>query len=326
MNLAVFCSKYLEIENENEFINHLESITNNEDILFLGGGSNILFTKDFEGLVVKNNIKGKDTIRETDEWVELKVGSGEVWHDLVMYCVRRNWGGLENLSLIPGTVGAAPIQNIGAYGVEVKDVLTQVEAIEMETGKKLLFDNKACDFGYRDSVFKRELKGKVFITSITLRLTKTNHNTNINYGAIQKVIQLDYNNVISIENISNAVISIRQSKLPDPRQIGNCGSFFKNPIISASLFESLKNDFPTLPSYPVIGNSSIKIPAGWLIEQCGWKGKTIDKRYGVHQQQALVLVNYGKSTGSEIKTLAMDIQKSVFDKFKVEIIPEVNII
>jgi UDP-N-acetylmuramate dehydrogenase len=293
-------------------------------ILILGGGSNMLLTKDFDGLVVKNEIKGIEIVSETDESVTLKVGSGENWHELVMYCVSRDFGGIENLSLIPGTVGAAPMQNIGAYGVEVKEVIHNVEAIGLENGEVRLFSKDECRFGYRESIFKQELKDKYFISSITLTLTKKDHQFNVNYGSIEEVLKEKNDQKVSIRSISDAVIGIRQKKLPDPKIIGNAGSFFKNPSVEKNVFDALKKDFPALPSFQGEKNL-IKIPAAWLIEQSGWKGKTLEN-IGVHKHQALVLVNYGGGEGKKIWELALAIQAGVKEKFHITLHPEVNVI
>lgn len=292
--------------------------------LILGGGSNMLLTKDFDGLVIRNEVRGIEVISEDNDTIGLKVGSGENWHDFVMYCVERNYGGVENLSLIPGTVGAAPMQNIGAYGVEVKDVIRNVEAINLQTSDVDNFSNAECHFGYRESVFKHELKNKYFISSITLSLTKRNHRFNTSYGAIAEVLREKHNNEVSVRTISESVIHIRQTKLPDPKVIGNAGSFFKNPTIDKNQFDQLKEKHPGIPSFPG-ENGLIKVPAAWLIEQCGWKGKTFDN-IGVHKLQALVLVNYGGGEGGKIWELAMNIQSSVREKFNVSLHPEVNVI
>jgi UDP-N-acetylmuramate dehydrogenase len=292
--------------------------------LFLGGGSNILFTKYFDGLVIKNDLKGIQIKSETENSITIQVGSGENWHSLVMYCVERGFGGIENLSLIPGTVGAAPMQNIGAYGEEVKNVIDEVEAIELATREMKVFNNRDCKFGYRESYFKHEGKNKYFISSVTLTLTKKNHRFNTSYGAITEVLKQNGVHELTLEAISKAVIHIRRSKLPDPEVVGNAGSFFKNPSIPQSEFESLKKNFPTIPGYTEAENM-VKVPAGWLIEQCGWKGKTFSS-IGVHPLQALVLVNYGGGEGKNIWQLALDIQQSVKDKFNIIIQPEVNII
>lgn len=295
-----------------------------EKHFILGGGSNILLTKNYDGLVAKVEIMGKDVIAEDDSSITLRVGSGENWHHFVMYCVDQNFGGIENLSLIPGTVGAAPMQNIGAYGVEIKKNILGVEAIEISTGDVRYFDNDGCRFGYRESIFKHEVKDQFLISSITLKLTKRDHQFNISYGAIDETLKKFGAQNLSIKAISDAVINIRSSKLPDPARIGNAGSFFKNPSIQADLMDSIKKDFPSLPSYPST-DGLVKIPAAWLIEQCGWKGKTFDN-IGVHQHQALVLVNYGGGDGEKIWELAMKIKESVKEKFNISLQPEVNVI
>ena len=292
-------------------------------VLVLGGGSNVLFTNPFEGTVVKNELMGITKINEDEETVTLRVGSGENWHTLVMYCVERNYGGIENLSLIPGTVGAAPMQNIGAYGVEVKDVIKEVETFELSTATSRTFANEECQFGYRESFFKHEGRDKYFISSVTLTLTKRNHRFNIQYGAIKDTLRQMEVSEVSIQAISDAVIHIRKSKLPDPVVIGNAGSFFKNPTIDESHYNQLKMSYPDIPGYPE-GESRMKVPAGWLIEQCGWKGKRFGS-VGVHPLQALVLVHYGGGEGSEIMNLSMKIQESVEKKFQIKLHPEVNI-
>jgi UDP-N-acetylmuramate dehydrogenase len=295
----------------------------NTPLLILGGGSNVLFTQDFEGLVVKIKLKGVSVIREDDTDVWLEAAAGEVWHDLVMYCVQQGYGGIENLSLIPGTVGAAPMQNIGAYGVEIRQVLETVQAVERSTGAVKTFTNEECKFGYRESVFKNIYKDQFIITGITLKLSKKPQ-FNTSYGAIQATLEANNVDTLSIQAISDAVCQIRSSKLPNPAEIGNAGSFFKNPEIPLTQFEALKKDFPHIVGYPLAGDK-VKVPAGWLIEQCGWKGKRLGA-IGVHTKQALVLVNYGGGDGSEIKKLALDIQVSVKQKFGIEIKPEINIV
>ena len=292
--------------------------------LILGGGSNMLFTKDFDGLVVKVELRGIEILNENEDAVTLKVGAGENWHQFVLHCVERNWGGVENLSLIPGTVGAAPIQNIGAYGVEIKNIITSVEAMEIDTGKVKTFSNSECNFGYRDSIFKQSEKDKYLISSITLILTKKNHQFNTSYGAIEEILKQQGISHPTVKSISDAVIQIRRSKLPDPQVVGNAGSFFKNPTIDNKLYESIKKDHPSFPSYPS-ADGLVKIPAAWLIEQCGWKGKTFD-HIGVHKNQALVLVNYGGGEGNKIWQLALDIKASVQQKFNITLQPEVNVI
>jgi UDP-N-acetylmuramate dehydrogenase len=292
--------------------------------LILGGGSNMLLKSNYQGLVIKVDIKGIEVISQDESTVTIKAGAGEVWHALVLHCVANDWGGIENLSLIPGTVGAAPIQNIGAYGVEIKEVIKNVEAIDLVTGEVKVFSNSECEFGYRESVFKQKLKGKYFISSVTLTFTKKNHRFNTTYGAIETTLKEHQVNQLSVRAISNAVISIRQQKLPDPNKIGNAGSFFKNPTIALQQYDKLKNTYPDIPGYSS-ENQHIKVPAAWLIEQCGWKGKTFEN-IGVHPHQALVLVNYGDGTGEKIWDLALKILASVKEKFDIQLQPEVNVV
>ncbi len=295
----------------------------NIPLLVLGGGSNVLLTKHFDGLVLKNEIKGIELVEENDDFVVLKSGAGEVWHDFVLHCIDRGYAGVENLSLIPGSVGASPMQNIGAYGVEIKNVFEKLEAFEIATGEIHTFDNAACEFGYRESVFKRKLKGKYIITHVYFRLSKK-INLNTTYGAIETELKSKGILNPNIKDVSDAVIAIRKSKLPDPAVIGNAGSFFKNPVVETAVFEKIKSEYPTVPSYPVSAGF-VKMPAGWLIETAGWKGKTIDN-YGVHKLQALVLVNYGGATGVQLFDLSTAILKDVFDKFGILLDREVNII
>lgn len=299
-----------------------EPIVQHQKILVLGGGSNLLFTKDVNGLVIHNQIRGIHIIHETNDIIYLKVMAGEPWHELVQYCVAKNWGGIENLSLIPGNTGAAPIQNIGAYGVEIKDVIHEVEAIQLSDGKKMTLSNTDCAFGYRDSIFKNELKHSCIITAVTIRLTK-NPTFNTSYGAINTELEKMKVSTLSISAISQAVINIRSSKLPDPSIIGNAGSFFKNPIISKTQYLQLLKDFPTIPSYS--SGENIKIPAGWLIEQCGWKGYRKGDA-GCYDKQALVLVNYGNASGADIYELSTAIIQSVQTKFGIYLEREVNIL
>lgn len=295
-----------------------------KDIFPLSGGSNMLLTKPIETLVVHLNIKGISIDREDENTVFLTVNAGENWHEFVLWCIDNNYGGIENLSLIPGNVGTCPIQNIGAYGVEVKDVITKVEAVEIETGKLVQFSNAECNFGYRNSIFKNEAKGKYVITSVCFRLTKKQHQLNTSYGAIENELLQKNINSPSIKDVSNAVIAIRQSKLPDPKEIGNSGSFFKNPVISKSLFEKIQSNFPEIPSYPV-SNDEVKVPAGWLIEKSGFKGQRFGDA-GVHTKQALVLVNYGNASGLEIYELAQKIQQEIKKRFDINLEIEVNVI
>ncbi len=294
-----------------------------DQLLVIGGGSNLLLTKDFDGLVVRNQIKGIEVIKETDEHVWVRAGAGEVWHDFVVKCIQMGYGGVENLSLIPGNVGASPMQNIGAYGVEIKDVFDSLEAYHLKTGKLETFDADACDFGYRESVFKRSLKGEYIICSVTYRLDK-NPTINTSYGAIKQELQALKVSNPTIKDVSQAVINIRSRKLPNPEVIGNAGSFFKNPVVDKDLFEEIKSDFEEVPNYPAPDNK-VKLAAGWLIEKAGWKGKHIGN-YGVHKNQALVLVNYGGASGSEIYDLSESIINDVEAKFGIRLEREVNII
>jgi UDP-N-acetylmuramate dehydrogenase len=276
--IAAEAKYFADITSENDF---RELINVNSNTLILGGGSNVLLTKDFDGLVIHNSLKGIKVVDEDDHKVTIKVASGEIWHDLVLHAINNNWGGIENLSLIPGTVGAAPMQNIGAYGVEAKETIIKVDAIDRSTGASRSFDRDECRFGYRESVFKHELKEKFFISSVTLTLTKNNHQLNISYGAIGDTLKQMNVSQPTIRDVSNAVIAIRRSKLPDPAVIGNAGSFFKNPVIDAEHYKKLKNTFPSMPGY-ISDNQEVKVPAGWLIEQCSLKGFRVGD-VGVHQ-------------------------------------------
>ncbi|MFP8488542.1 UDP-N-acetylmuramate dehydrogenase [Gracilimonas sp. Q87] len=290
--------------------------------LVLGGGSNILFANDFEGLVIHLDIKGREMIEKTDDHILWKLGSGEDWHESVIRAIDKGWGGIENLSLIPGSVGAAPIQNIGAYGVELEQVFHSLEALDLDTGVLKTFKHADCKFGYRDSIFKNELKGKYVITSVTLNLKK-DHELNTEYRALSEKLEEKGITEPTIKDISDLVIEIRRSKLPDPAELGNTGSFFKNPVITETEFKRLKKDHPEVPNYP--DKDGIKIPAAWLIDQCGWKGERFGDA-GVHKMQALVLVNYGNATGADIIGLAEKIRASVHEKFSVALTPEVNIV
>lgn len=292
--------------------------------LILGDGSNILFTQDYLGLVIKNEIKGIQILSEDDEHVYIKVGAGENWHDFVMYCIERGYSGIENLSLIPGTVGAAPIQNIGAYGVELCDVFCELEAVHLSDGTLQTFSRTECQFGYRDSVFKNKFKNQYAILSVTIRLSKKPKFC-VEYGNVRETLEIMQVKELSSRAVSDAVIHIRRSKLPDPKQLGNAGSFFKNPIISHAQFVALQNQFPTIPHFSTPNTDEIKIPAAWLIEQCGWKGKRLGE-IGVYDKQALILVNYGAGTGASIQKLAQDIQQSVQEKFAIDLMPEVNFV
>jgi UDP-N-acetylmuramate dehydrogenase len=292
--------------------------------LFLGGGSNVLLTKAQEALVVKISIPGISVIKEDAEFVWLKGGAGVVWDEMVQYAVNQGWSGLENLSLIPGTVGAAPMQNIGAYGAEIKDTFESLEALNLQTLDLELFDAKACAFGYRESFFKRAGKGQYLISSVTFKLSKK-PSIKTSYGAIQEVLAAKGITQPSIREVADAVIEIRKSKLPDPKEIGNSGSFFKNPTVSASEASRLMAEFPGIPNYPVEGSSDVKFPAGWFIEKAGWKGFRRGDA-GVHAKQALVLVNYGEATGGEILALSEEIKQSIKEKFGVALETEVNIL
>lgn len=291
--------------------------------LILGGGSNILFTKNVNGLVLKNELKGIEVISEAGDVVHVKAGAGENWHRFVIYCIQNNFAGVENLSLIPGNVGASPMQNIGAYGVEIKDVFHSLEAFHIKEKKIVSFSLDDCEFGYRESVFKGKYKNEFVITNVTYRLNKTPH-YNISYGAIKEELEVMKIEDLGIQAISQAVINIRSSKLPDPAVIGNAGSFFKNPEVNNNEFENLKNKFPAMVGYD-LNNGKTKLAAGWLIEQCGWKGFRKGDA-GCHSRQALVLVNYGDATGEEIYTLSEEIINSVKEKFGVTLHREVNII
>ncbi|MFM2190088.1 MAG: UDP-N-acetylmuramate dehydrogenase [Bacteroidota bacterium] len=322
--MDVHAARFAVFSNENELQQQLESLHGNtESILILGGGSNILFTRDYPGVVLKDEIGGISIVDDSGDEVLVQVGAGVVWHHLVEWAITKGLGGIENLSLIPGTTGAAPIQNIGAYGVELKDVFHSLDCISKADGLKHTFNLEQCAFGYRDSVFKRELKGQMVITSVTLCFSRKPE-IKVSYGAITQELQRMGVAAPGIADVSKAVCNIRRSKLPDPSVLGNAGSFFKNPEVSATIHDALKQEFPNIVSYP-FGASTFKLAAGWLIEQCGWKGKVVG-RTGSHKDQALVLVNYGGATGEEVVHLSDEIRASVRGKFGVDIEPEVNII
>ena len=290
--------------------------------LHIGGGSNLLFASDYEGLILHSAIKGYTVVKETEEEVEVRVGAGEVWDDFVAYTVANGWYGAENLSLIPGEVGASAVQNIGAYGVEAKDLIVSVDTFGLETGEERRFIREECRYAYRESVFKQELKGKYAVTFVTYRLKK------------HPVFHLEYGNIraelekqgcqVDLENVRRIIIAIRQAKLPDPKVLGNAGSFFMNPVVPKMQFEALLAQYPDMPHYPV-DDAHVKIPAGWMIDRCGWKGKRVGHA-GVHEKQALVLVNCGGATGKEVMHLAEEIVASVRERFGVTIRPEVNYI
>jgi UDP-N-acetylmuramate dehydrogenase len=320
--IEVSCKYYAEFSEVEELYAIIKSnIFKENSLLVLGGGSNILLTKNFDGLVLRNNIKGIELVKEEAEFVYVKGMAGEVWHNFVMYCVEKNWGGIENLSLIPGCVGAAPMQNIGAYGVEIKDTFHELEAIDIITCERRVFNNTECEFGYRESVFKNKYKGQFIIVSVTFKLSKKPL-FNTAYGAIEQELKNTGVSKLTIKAISEAVIRIRKSKLPDPAKIGNAGSFFKNPLVSNQLYNQIKTNYPSVVAYP--NGSQIKLAAGWLIENCGWKGFR-ERDYGVHALQSLVLVNYSNATGKEIYNLSERILQSVKEKFGVILEREVNI-
>ena len=314
---------FVEIKNELDFkelLKRPEYQTNKK--LFLGGGSNVLFTKDFDGIVILNKLKGIEILEENSKNVLVKAQSGEKWHDLVLFAVEHDYWGIENLSLVPGTVGASPVQNIGAYGVELKDSIESVEFFDLENGEKKILSCAECKFDYRYSIFKNELKGKVFITAAIFKLSKV-PNLNITYKVLKEYLTTNNIQVQKVKDVSDAVIAIRESKLPSPKILGNAGSFFKNVYVSKEDLEGIKEKYPDISFFEEAG--VIKIPAGWLIEKCGWKGKRLG-RVGVHDKQALVLVNFGGATGGEVKDLADQIIDSVFVKFGLKLTPEVNLI
>jgi len=291
--------------------------------LILGGGSNILFTKDYDGLVLKNEINGIAELHEDSDYVYVKAGAGENWHQFVLYCIKRNWAGVENLSLIPGNVGASPMQNIGAYGVEIDDLFWDLEAWHIKDKKLVTFTKNDCEFGYRESVFKKKYKDQFVILNVTYQLRKKPR-FNTSYGAIEQELEKMGIKELTIKDVSDAIINIRSSKLPDPKKIGNAGSFFKNPSVSSEQFIMLKSKFENIVGYKNL-DGTFKLAAGWLIEQCGWKGFRLGDA-GCHAQQALVLVNYGHAKGDEIYNLSEEILQSVKDKFDVTLEREVNII
>lgn len=309
-----------------ETVAQLKSALSNKPsvpLFILGGGSNMLLTGDLDAFVLHINLKGIEVVSETDTQVLVKAMAGENWHEFVQYCIANDFGGLENLSLIPGNVGTAPIQNIGAYGAELKDTFVSCTALEIETLTERIFTKAECTFEYRNSIFKNEAKGRYIITSVTFRLSKTDHKTNTSYGDIQRVLTERNIEKPTLKDISEAVIAIRQSKLPDPKLLGNSGSFFKNPVVNAEAFQKFRKRFPDAPFYEV-SPTEFKIPAGWLIEKAGFKGKRFGAA-GVHKNQALVLVNHGGATGAEIWQLALEIQQRVKELTGIFIEPEVNV-
>ncbi len=322
--IEAFCSFFIEINSIEDFMLLLKTdIFHSNSKLIIGGGSNILFTKNFNGLVIKNNIKGISVVSENSETVIVKANAGENWHEFVMWCINKGYCGLENLSLIPGCVGASPMQNIGAYGVEIKNLFYELEAINMNNGKVDVFNNAACEFGYRESVFKTKHKGVFFITSVSFILTKT-QNLNTSYGAINSELAAMKISTPTIKNVSDAVISIRNSKLPNPREVGNAGSFFKNPEVPKEKHEELKLMFENLVSYS-LPSGNYKLAAGWLIEQCDLKGYEKNGA-AIHTKQALVLINKNNCSGLDVFELSNYVIQKVFDKFGVSLEREVNII
>ncbi|GGD87613.1 UDP-N-acetylmuramate dehydrogenase [Planktosalinus lacus] len=321
--VTAYAKYFAEVNTVDELLQVLND-TRFQKKIILGGGSNMLLTKDIDALVIHINLKGIEVVEETENSVFIKAKAGENWHEFVMYCLKNNIGGIENLSLIPGNVGTAPIQNIGAYGVELKDVFHSCEALNLHTGKIKNFDLKDCNFEYRSSVFKTTEKGNYIITNVTLRLTKKDHDINTGYGAIKEELSKMQVTHPTIKDISNAVIAIRQSKLPDPKELGNSGSFFKNPVVDKTTFTRFIKKQPGAPFYK-LNENAYKIPAGWLIEQAGFKGKRFGDA-GVHKQQALVLVNYGNATGGEILNLSKNIQEKVQDLFGIILEAEVNVL
>ena len=311
--------EYDTIEELQHLFSHKDLLT--YPILHIGEGSNLLFTKDYEGTVLHSAIHYIQIIREDEEYVEIKAGSGVLWDDFVQYCIQHNWQGAENLSLIPGEVGASAIQNIGAYGVEVKDLITEVEALDTSLQTMKIFKNADCNYAYRSSIFKQELKGKYIVTGVTFRLRKKPL-FNLSYGLLNEETQKLGD--VCLANIRKAVIAIRESKLPNPAVLGNAGSFFMNPVIEYDFFNRLQKEHPEMPHY-LLPDNKVKIPAGWLIEQCGWKGKQLG-RVAVHEKQALVIVNTGNATGLEILDFSQQIVTTVKEKFGITIVPEVAII
>ncbi len=327
--MDVKAKRYVEYDSEEELKNLIPTLDG--EVLHIGGGSNLLFKGNFEGTILHSAICGIEELSTVNcqlstvkGEVLVRVGAGEVWDDFVAWAVERGLGGVENLSLIPGEVGASAVQNIGAYGVEAKDVIAMVEAVDLQSGEKRIFAPQECDYSYRQSIFKKQLKGRYAITYVTYRLQKTPQ-LKLDYGNLRTVLtnQSTVNSQLSIRQVRQAIIDIRNAKLPDPKVQGNAGSFFMNPVVSREKFLSLQKDYPQMPYYEVEGG--VKIPAGWMIDQCGWKGKALG-RAGVHDKQALVLVNLGGATSEEIITLCNTICKDVYEKFGIDIHPEVNLI
>ena len=320
--LDVKAARFMEYSSEEELTAFLASGGLTSPYLHIGGGSNLLFLSDYPGLVLHSSVKGVETVAETDERVELRVGSGVVWDDFVAYTVEKGFYGAENLSLIPGEVGASAVQNIGAYGVEVKDLVVSVDAVDAATGKKRRFTREECRYAYRDSIFKKELKGRYFVTYVTYRLSKLPV-FHLDYGNVRAELEKDGMEP-TLANVRRVIAAIRSNKLPDSKVTGNAGSFFMNPVVSQEQFDRLQAEYSEMPSYRLDGNR-VKIPAGWLIERCGWKGKALGPA-AVHDRQALVLVNRGGATGRDVLRLADEVARSVKERFGIEISPEVNLI
>lgn len=322
-DVDVYAKYFAAFHSVNELVDLLDAFPH-EQILVIGGGSNILLTQNFEGIVLKNEIKGIENIKEDENHFYVKANSGEIWHDFILYCIKNNFAGVENLSLIPGCVGASPMQNIGAYGVEIKDVFVELQAMHIKEKSIRQFSHIDCAFGYRDSVFKNKLKGQYIILNVTYRLNKKAE-INTTYGAINQELERMQIKNPTIKDVSDAVINIRRSKLPDPKVIGNAGSFFKNPVIAVGDFKKIQIQHPEIPFYHTGNEDCIKVPAGWLIEKAGWKGFR-EKDYGVHNRQALVLVNYGNAKGQEIFDLSQKIIDDIELKYGIHLEREVNII
>jgi UDP-N-acetylmuramate dehydrogenase len=314
---------FVAIQSEDELIAVLKKYPTEKKFI-LGGGSNMLLTQDIDALVIHIDIKGKKIIKENDDFVWVEAKAGENWHEFVLWAINQNFGGIENMSLIPGNVGTTPIQNIGAYGTEIKDTFELCHAIQINNQENKTFQKEECNFGYRESIFKQEAKNKYIITSVVFKLTKNNHKINTSYGDILKELEEQNCTNPELKDVSNAIIAIRKRKLPDPKELGNSGSFFKNPIISKSEFESIHSKHPEMPFYE-ISNNQVKVPAGWLIEQAGFKGKRFGDA-GIHINQALVLVNYGNATGQEIVDVSKNIQQTIKKIYNIDIEAEVNII
>ncbi len=320
----VIASEVYKMTHPGELVAILSNI-GERDFLILGGGSNVLFLDhQYSSPIILIQSNGIEVKQSYDDYDLVEFAAGENWHQSVLWSIDQGYGGMENLSLIPGLIGAAPIQNIGAYGVELKDILHCVWAMDLDSKTLICLHNSECEFGYRDSVFKRALKGKVIITSIVLKLSKNNHRLNISYGAITSKLEEKKIKNPTPKDISDVIIEIRKSKLPDPKVLGNGGSFFKNPIINNQHFSEIQHSYSEVPNYPAKG-TNVKLPAAWLIDQCGWKGKQIGN-VGCHQHQALVIVNYGNATGEEIWNHALKVQDSVFKQFRIKLDPEVNLI